>query len=435
MSLLSKIYRKIRFIFIGDIDRFSLEHRVFNLLSFFTCIGAFVSLFLNLGLGLYESSVVSMAICLVQAIILYISRVEKKFNLAVTLTGFEMHILLGINYFINGGIIGPTPILFLATIYIIATVASQKATWFWLVLNLCLLAVLISVEYFYPQAILVGYSNKLLLVNDVYITYLFVVFLMTAGIFYTRRAYEKQKRTLQAKAIALEQLNSEKNKLFSIISHDLKAPIGTVKQYLDFLKENDLNEEEKDIIENGLMKSINEAYDLLDNLLIWAKSQMGGAKPFEKQLDVKQTLYHELNQAKNYAEHKGVLIIEDIEKDIVVKADENMLKLVIRNLLFNAVKFSDTNEKVIFSVFKEQDQVIFKVEDNGVGISEENQKNIFSLNVQTTIGTKKEKGTGLGLVLCKEYTHLQNGEIWFETEVGHGSTFYVSLPFISKKTI
>lgn len=430
MSLLSRGYRKIRFIFIGDIDRFSLEHRVFNLLSVFTCIGAFISLFLNLGLGLYESSVVSMAICLVQSIILYISRVEKKFNLAVIITGVEMHILLGINYFINGGIAGPTAILFLATIYILATVTSQKAIWFWLVLNFCLLAVLISVEYFYPQSIIIGYSNKFLLVNDIYITYLFVVFLMTAGIFYTRRAYKKQKRTLEAKAVALENLNSEKTKLFSIISHDLKAPIGTVKQYLDFLKDNELNDKEKAIIETGLMKSINEAYDLLDNLLIWAKSQMGGAKPFEKKLDVKETLYHELNQAKNYAAHKGILIIEDIEKDIAAKADENMLKLVIRNLLFNAIKFSDSNEKVTLSVFKKGDQVIFKVEDHGIGISEENQKNIFSLNVQTTIGTKKEKGTGLGLVLCKEYTHLQKGKIWFESKPGYGSIFYVSLPFI-----
>ena len=155
---------------------------------------------------------------------------------------------------------------------------------------------------------------------------------------------------------------------------------------------------------------------------------MGGVKPFLKNLKVAETLTDVLSQAKTYAQNKNISITDDID-NLEVLADENMLKLIVRNLLFNAIKFSNINGNVKFSVHKEGDRVIFKIKDNGIGISDKNQQKIFSLDVQVGIGTKKEKGTGLGLVLCKEYTHLQNGEIWFESEVGKGSIFYVSLPF------
>lgn len=427
MSPLAKIYRKAVLIFIGDEERFSLEHRIFNLFLFFVCLTTVFSFVLNITFGLYESAVLTSGVCLFQSIILYLSRVEKRFKLALVLTGTELNTLLAVNYFINGGITGPTGLLFLAVLFIMTSVVSQKNTWLWLFLNLFLMAGLFSIEYLYPEAILVGYDERLFIFTDVYTTYIMVVVLITSGIFYKRRAYEKQKQILETKALALEKLNSEKTKLFSIISHDLRSPVGSVKQYFSFLKEHQLTDDEKAIIEDGLLKSTNEAYELLDNLLIWAKSQMGGSKPFITRLNVFETLATTLEQVKEYAKSKDI-IIKDTLGNIEVAGDKNMLQLVIRNLLYNAIKFSEVKGEIEFNVYEENNRAIFKVKDKGVGIGEVEKQKIFSLDVKTQVGTKKEKGTGLGLVLCKDYANLQNGEIWFESELGKGSTFFVSLP-------
>ncbi|HTN20601.1 MAG TPA: HAMP domain-containing sensor histidine kinase [Pelobium sp.] len=427
MSPLAKIYRKAVLIFIGDEERFSLEHRIFNLFLFFVCLTTVFSFALNITFGLYESAVLTAGVCLFQSIILYLSRVEKRFKLALILTGTELNTLLAVNYFINGGITGPTGLLFLAVLFIMTSVVSQKNTWLWLFLNLFLMAGLFSIEYLYPDAILVGYENRLFIFTDVYTTYIMVVVLITSGIFYKRRAYEKQKQILETKAIALEKLNSEKTKLFSIISHDLRSPVGSVKQYLNFLKEHDLTDDEKAVIEDGLIKSTNEAYELLDNLLNWAKGQMGGSKPFITRLKVAETLATTLEQIREYAKSKDI-IIKDTLSNIEVAGDKNMLQLVIRNLLYNAIKFSEVKGEIEFKVYEENNRAIFKVKDAGIGIGEVEKQKIFSLDVKTQIGTKKEKGTGLGLVLCKDYANLQNGEIWFESELGKGSTFFVSLP-------
>lgn len=427
MSQLLKIYKKASSIFIGDEAVFSLEHRIFNLFSAFVCIISVVCFAFNVTFGLYESAALTAVVCLVQSIILYLSRVEKRFNLALILTGIELHTLLILNYFVNGGISGPTSILFLAVLFLMTSVVGQKHTWFWLALNLFLIASLYCIEYLYPNSIIVGYSNRFYVFADVYSAYIIVLILMASGISYKRRNYEKQRKSLEAKAIALEKLNSEKNKLFSIISHDLRAPVGSVKQYLSFLRDHDLTPEEKITVEEGLLKSTNEAYELLDNLLIWSKSQLGGSKPFIIKLKPSIVLSSTLIKAKHYANEKNITIHTHFD-DIELLGDENMLQIVVRNLLFNAIKFSEINGKVIFKVYAENDQAIIMIEDNGIGISEENQQKIFSFDVKSNVGTKKEKGTGLGLILCKEYTHLQNGTIYFKSELGKGSSFFISLP-------
>lgn len=427
MSLLLRIYKKANVIFIGDEALFSLEHRVFNLFSFFTCLTAFIGIFINISFGLYESAGLTLIIFLIQSIIHYLSRVKKKFRLSVILTGIELHTLLAVNYFINGGIAGPSTIFFLIAFFLMNSVVANKNTWIWLTLNLLLLAGLFYIEYLYPNSVLVEYNHHSFIFTDIYVSYFTVVVLMTAIILYQKKAYEQQRKNLELKALALEKLNAEKNKLFSIISHDLRAPVGSVKQYLSFLKDHSLTEDEKIIIERGLIKSTNEAYELLDNLLVWAKSQLGGTKSNIAKLNPLKTLASTLQNAKDCAKKKNICLTENIE-NIEFLGDENLVQIVIRNLLFNAIKFSEDNGSIMFNVYAENNQAVFMIQDNGIGISDEKQKKIFSLDVKSSIGTKKEKGTGLGLVLCKEYTHLQNGTISFTSKLNEGSTFFVFLP-------
>src|SRR5690606_8888974 len=147
-------------------------------------------------------------------------------------------------------------------------------------------------------------------------------------------------------------------------------------------------EDEKSVIEDSLIKSTNAAYELLDNLLVWAKSQLDGAKPILTKLKPAIALANTLLHAKDYAKAKNITIKDNIE-NIELLGDENMLQIVIRNLLFNAIKFSEVNSNIEFKVYAEKDRAVFMIQDNGVGISEENQKKIFTLDVNSTVGTKK----------------------------------------------
>ncbi len=422
-----KFYRKATSIFIGEENAFSLEHRIFNLFSFFVCLTTISSSILNLIFGLYESALLTTSVFILQSVILYLSRIKNKFNLAVILTGIELHVLLVTNYFFNGGIAGPTTILFSAILFLMTSVVDKKSVWFWLILNLSVVAGLFCIENLNPSFILVGYESRFFVFADVYASYVMVIILMATGILYKRIAYEKQRRVLEIKALTLEKRNTEKNKLFSIISHDLRAPVGAVKQYLKFLNEHDLSLEEKNIIEKGLLKTSTEAYELLDNLLIWTRSQMDGTKTELVSLNASEALKFTILQAKEMAKEKEVEIVEEIA-DLQVIADKDMLQLVVRNLISNAIKFTNFGGRIDVKVFSRNHQVIFEITDKGVGISESAKQHIFSLDIKSTAGTKKEKGTGLGLVLCKEYTLLQNGTIWFESITGKGTSFFVALP-------
>lgn len=427
MRKLKPFLAKASMFIVGRGDTFSIEHRIFNLFCFFVCVTTIFSLSLNIIFGLVESAILTCCITLIQSLTWYLSRVKRKFKLALIITGVELHILLAVNYFINGGISGPTAILFLAVLFLMTSVSSKRGVTFWLIVNCLLFGVLCTVEYYYPESILVTYSQKFYLFEDVFFTYILVVVVIATGILYKRAVYNKQQQRIELKAAALERLDSEKNKLFSIISHDLRAPIGSVKQYITFLKDKDLTESEKQIAEDSLLKSTDEAYQLLDSLLIWTKSQMAGANAVLQKLNVKTALVLTMSQAKSYAEDKQIVLKQNIG-NLEILADEQMLQLVIRNLLFNAIKFSHVGGEILFETSLVNETVVFKVQDHGVGISEENQKKVFSLDVKSNVGTLKERGTGLGLLLCKEYTNLQNGNIWFESEVNKGSTFFLALP-------
>ncbi|WP_442794235.1 sensor histidine kinase [Pelobium manganitolerans] len=427
MKRLSRFLCRLPKLFIGSETDFSLEHRIFHIFSFSVCLTTVLTFFVNVTLGFFESAIIGVIVCLIQGVILYISRVERKLNLAVAITGVELHLALILSYFTNSGIAGPTALLLLGVLYLMTSVAHKKRLLFWIVLNVLTVGGLYYAEYSRPDTILVSYHTRAAQYIDNLATYILILVLMSISIFYTRRAYNRQRANLEEKATALEQLNASKNKLFSIVSHDLRAPVGAVKQYLDFLRTTELSAEERQTIEDALIKSTNDAYELLDKLLIWAKGQLGGTRAHLVSLDAAVSLANLLKQVEEKANEKQISFKSSFACPRIL-ADEHMLNLIIRNLLYNALKFSEVGGEVSLTLSVENGEALFKVTDSGMGISLENQQKIFSLDVQSTLGTHKEKGTGLGLLLCKEYAGLQNGAIWFYSEPKKGSIFYLSLP-------
>ena len=283
-------------------------------------------------------------------------------------------------------------------------------------------------EYFDPTVIKVHYAGRKELFIDNVGTYIIIVVILYVGTSSIRKNYNAQKQLTDEKTLALEMMNAEKDKLFSIISHDLRSPLALTQQYFSALKEVEMDNEERQALEEELVSNLKNAEDLLNNLLNWAKNQMQNATPQIKNINLNQLLEKKMEVFKAIALKKDIQLTTNINENINVKADMDMLRLIIRNLLNNAIKFTPAGGKIELIAITQDNDCVIAVKDNGIGIPADKHGDIFSLKAHSTYGTENEKGTGLGLVLCKDYTLLQKGKIWFTSTEGLGTTFFVSLP-------
>jgi signal transduction histidine kinase/ligand-binding sensor domain-containing protein len=233
----------------------------------------------------------------------------------------------------------------------------------------------------------------------------------------------------------LRELNSMKDKFFSIIGHDLKNPIGTIMGFSELLyeKSEKLNPEKTRMYAKYIFESSSKTYSLLENLLEWALSQ-SGRKEFKPMENAINSMIRSNIQLSNEQAYKKDIsfIFDDNEIQGTVLCDRHMIDTVLRNLFSNAVKFSKPGNKILISLKKDEpDFLIVQVQDHGVGMSEVQLKQIFSIGKSyTTEGTIGETGTGLGLILCKEFVEINKGKIEVESVVGKGTTFSFSLPLI-----
>ncbi len=239
---------------------------------------------------------------------------------------------------------------------------------------------------------------------------------------------------LKNKENELQQLNDTKDKLFSIISHDLRSPFAQLKGILDLFEKGGISEEELKYFLPEIIKNVNYTSDLLNNLVYWAKSQMSGLHANPEKIDIYRLIANKENLFSKAIKIKNISFINQVEKETMIYADENMIDLVIRNLVANAIKFCKPTDTILIKAEETANGfLIVKVADTGIGISIENQNKIFSKQNFTTLGTQKEKGTGIGLKLCKEFVEVNGGKIWIDSEEGKGTIFSFSLPTMAKQ--
>lgn len=230
----------------------------------------------------------------------------------------------------------------------------------------------------------------------------------------------------------LKELNASKDKFFSIIAHDLKGPFQGLIGYSTILSSdiNSLTQEEVHELAQSLNQSATQLFKLLENLLSWSRIQRGviECNPIDFQLSL--LTRQNIDLIKSRADQKEINVKFDIPDDITLFADVNMVNTILRNLLSNAVKFTHRGGTITLSATKKSsDRVEINIKDSGVGMSNEVQKNVFRIDTyHTTPGTENELGTGLGLVLCKDLVHKNDGEIYVESVLGEGSVFSVILP-------
>jgi len=254
-----------------------------------------------------------------------------------------------------------------------------------------------------------AYSGLIILIRDI-----------------TERVEIENKVRLQSEQLL--GMNKLKDRLFSIIAHDLRGPLINLNDIVKMLNEGMITEEEFKSFVPQLSRNIGYTTGLLENLLFWSRSQLQGEVVKPIYFNLKEVSVNILQLFENSINEKEILVENNIQLSCKVYADKDMIQLVVRNLISNAVKFSKRGGIIKLSASAEGSNTILCVTDSGVGISEADQKKLFELETFTTRGTDNEQGTGLGLLLCKDFIEKNGGIIWVESELGKGSKFCVRIP-------
>lgn len=238
---------------------------------------------------------------------------------------------------------------------------------------------------------------------------------------------------LKESEVRLRELNATKDKFFSIIAHDLKNPFNAIIGFSNILLEQVQEKDYEGIEEYAriIQNSSQRAMDLLMNLMEWSRSQTGRLEFNPEPIEIVALINEIAEQSNDAARQKSIAILRELPDKTIVYADKAMISTILRNLISNAVKFTNPGGQIVISAKQKQYESIISVHDNGVGINKGSIKKLFRIEESySTMGTQKEMGTGLGLLLCKEFIEKHGGKIWVESRPDEGSTFYFTIPAV-----
>lgn len=274
-------------------------------------------------------------------------------------------------------------------------------------------------------------KNLFIIVSILVIFSIVLLYIMYANRVKSQKLIERQKAELESLNKQLSELNKQKDKLFTVIAHDLKSPFQSLLGHSDLLRSeiNQLNSEQIKQIAENVNESGRKIYNLIIALLDWAKQQLGRYHFQPENFNISAVIDEVYFINQNLLKSKKINYVKNYSEELFVFADKQRITSVIRNLFSNAIKFTEIEGKIEISCFERNDTIEFCISDNGVGIDEELAAKIFSSDfVESKAGTKNELGTGLGLNLSKEFIEKNKGKIWLESKLGEGSKFYFKLP-------
>lgn len=414
-------------------DNTILQARIFHEVSLIAMIALSIGIITNFIIGVpYVNIILSITLLMVFGVY-YNSRYFGNLKLSVIIFTVSSGLMLLLNYFINSGIKGPTLLLCLVSMVFTLSVMPNRQYFFWVLFNAGIVTVLMGIEYFYPHLVADTYTSRAGYFVDILTTYLGVVACIGVVLTYLIKGHHAEKTKAMNASTALKAANDSKTRLLSILSHDLRSPLNSIQSFLEVLVDYDLAENEKTEIKQTLLKETKNTQVMLFNLLSWTKSQMeGGMKVNLTAINLNEAVETCLKLQQLTAMEKMISIENVVNKDVSIIADLDMLKLVIRNLLNNAIKFTRSGGEILIKSEINGTRGILTIQDNGIGIPPEQQKELFSMESNSTYGTNNEKGVGLGLMLCKEFTEMQGGHISF-TSTKAGTSFSLTFPLHAVK--
>ncbi len=262
--------------------------------------------------------------------------------------------------------------------------------------------------------------------------------LLTGAGFFVYRAKQRTARLntlVSAQKEELEEMSKVKDKIFSIVSHDMRAPVNNLIAFSALLEDGEIEQERLALYIEQVKGTLDHTSSMMENLLKWAASQMQGFTPLQESVDISDVTYAVLSGFTDALQKKNIYIHNQLENNLFVKGDKNMIELIVRNLISNAVKFTANKGQIqLYHTLQPDGSLAICVKDNGVGLSEAKVNKInapSSVTLESTAGTQKEKGTGIGLLLCKHFATLMNGRIAVSSQQGAGSEFRLLLPVVS----
>ncbi|MGW8317160.1 MAG: ATP-binding protein, partial [Bacteroidales bacterium] len=248
------------------------------------------------------------------------------------------------------------------------------------------------------------------------------------------RQLERQKKKLESTNYDLVEAINARNRLFAIIGHDVRAPIGYIRQALEMLLENpDITAEERQEMLKMMASSSAVTYNLLDNLLVWGRSQTGRLKASPVRFQLKALIDESLELVNIGLKDKKLKVEVYVSEEHYLDADRDQLYIVIRNLLSNAIKFTPPKGSIYISSKKQKGEILLSIRDNGIGIPDGIRSKLLESKSQvSTDGTSGEKGSGLGLKICNEIVQTNGGWMKIESELSHGTTILIGIPSVRK---
>lgn len=404
---------------IGTASEFTLAARVFHSISLGIALLVTAYIPYDLFAGLYIAALSCALFACIFGYEYYRSRVHRKPHRSL-LFGLIGLVLLSINYFANAGIEGSTDLIWPVYLLLLLTICPLRHQLAWVITYLVVFGLVHVAEHQYPGLVNYPFSHGKGQFTDRITAFPIPVIGMAIVIGLFRRAYERERAIVA-------QRDAEKGRLLSILSHDLRAPFIQVKQYLEVLGDTGLTSEMRSRMEQTLREANDQTLDLITNLLYWSRSQLDGSIVHLNQLALSETVQNTVAIARALAAEKDIDIEYD-DSEIMVTGDADMLQLVVRNLLQNAIKFTQPGGSIQIVSTTVGNRCRLSITDNGTGISAEKLQSLFSGKIAPVYGTSNEKGVGLGLQLCREFMERQSGSISVESEPGTGSRFTIELP-------
>jgi two-component system, sensor histidine kinase and response regulator len=404
----------------GSPSEFSLQARFFHSTSLCIILLATCYVPYDLFAGLFVAALSSF----LMAVFFFYGFFRSRFhhrphsNLLFGIVGL---LVFSVNFFSNAGIEGSTDLIWPVYLLLLLTICPYRQYLAWIVVYLVVFAFIHLVAYLYPG--LVSYpfrTGKNQLIDRITAFPIPVITIsIIIGLF--RKSYDRERE-------AVRQRDVEKSRLLSILSHDLRAPFIQIQQYLEIIGDTELSATDRAAMEKILRRTNDQTLEMLTGLLYWSRSQLEGGAVHLAQLPLSETLANTMAIAESLTTQKSIVLESCIDPSIRVIGDADMLQLVVRNLLQNAVKFTAAGGSIRVEAAPDGRIVRLSVSDTGIGMSPEKLATLFSGNTAPSHGTAGEKGVGLGLLLCREFVALQNGQIIVKSEPGKGSKFTVELP-------
>ncbi|MCF6242084.1 MAG: HAMP domain-containing histidine kinase [Bacteroidales bacterium] len=447
--------------FIGNKQDYSLRHRVLIISILAAILLKILSLLIDELLNVqWQASAFSAFALFYFTLFYFIAYHSKNYDRVIIFLVSGVFVLLApISWFVNEGSAGSTIYDIFVAVVATYTLSEGKMRIKLLFLSGISILIIIALEYYYPEYIIAYSSNQgRLLDNGIH-----AIISVLALTFYLNVYYDEYKRTVKKLTISnqhlslsqeeskkqqkkiqeqnielikkagdLEKTIKTKDRFYTIIAHDLKSPFNSIIGFSDLVEDAiKLNDFEKiKSYSKYITDSSEQAYKLLLNLLDWSRIQTMDIEYRPTEVDLKKLIEEQINIYKYMAVTKNNIFETNLE-NCYVFADKNMLETIIRNLISNAIKYTE-NGKIIIKSCYNQDACLIKIKDTGLGIDNNMLKNIFQTPVSMP-GTKGEKGSGLGLRLCKEFVETNKGRLDVLSQPGKGSTFSFTLPISVKE--